>query len=122
MFHGARCKKQNTKRYPIEWRALIEMSIMGDRFFHRSLFILFFFWSCATEFLCCRLFFRFNSYFVVFEASIRSFGERTANLFSRKKKNAEQSVQNTANQLEEDAEEAATSLKNDANELEANAG
>lgn len=57
-----------------------------------------------------------------FVASLRNFGERTANLFSRKKKNTEQNAQDSVNQTEEAAVSLKNDLKNDANDIGENTG
>lgn len=57
-----------------------------------------------------------------FVASLRNFGERTANLFRRKKNTAEQNAQDLANQTEEAAVSLKNDLKNDTNEVAENAG
>lgn len=46
-----------------------------------------------------------NDFFIV--ASVRSFGERASNLFSRKKKSTEQNAQNLAQEIENDAQKTA---------------
>lgn len=57
-----------------------------------------------------------------FVASLRNFGERTVNLFSRKKKNTEQNAQDSVNQTEEAAVSLKNDLKNDANDIGENTG
>lgn len=62
------------------------------------------------------------SYLYLFVASLRNFGERTANLFRSKKKNTEQNAQDLANQTEQAAASLKNDLKNDANEVGENTG
>lgn len=57
-----------------------------------------------------------------FVASLRNFGERTVNLFSRKKKNTEQNAQDLVNQTEDAAVSLKNDLKNDANDIGENTG
>lgn len=57
-----------------------------------------------------------------FVASLRNFGERTANLFRRKKNTAEQNVQDLANETEEAAVSLKNDLQNDTNEVAENTG
>lgn len=58
----------------------------------------------------------------LFVASLRNFGERTANIFRSKKKNTEQNAQDLANQTEDAAVSLKNDLKNDANEAGENTG
>lgn len=55
---------------------------------------------------------------IFFIESIRNFGERTINLFSRKKKSTEQTAQNVV----DDVNEAASNIKNDAIAVGTSAG
>lgn len=64
----------------------------------------------------------YRIYIFHFVASLRNFGERTANLFRSKKKNTEQNAQDLANQTEEAAVSLKNDLKNDANEVGENTG
>lgn len=61
-------------------------------------------------------------YLYLFVASLRNFGERTANLFRSKKKNTEQNAQDLANQTDQAAASLKNDLKNDANEVGENTG
>lgn len=61
-------------------------------------------------------------YIYFFVASLRNFGERTVNLFRRKKNTAEQNAQDLANETEEAAVSLKNDLTNDANECGENTG
>lgn len=96
--------------------------------------ILFFFLSSFFFSFCClhAVFCAYHIYLSIclsiyrvvylFVASLRNFGERTANLFRSKKKHTEQNAQDLANQTEDAAASLKNDLKNDANEVADNTG
>lgn len=62
-------------------------------------------WKQQTNHIECKYF------FIV--ASLRNFGERASNLFSRKKKSTEQNAQSLATEIDQDVNKAASSVRDD---------